>query len=83
MRGAMLWFNEVKDSGLILTEEGERLPVTGEGFAGGIRPKGRCAQAVVTFKVGESEGAREASEVVMVPTPNARRARRRHTSTAR
>jgi hypothetical protein len=83
MRGTMLWFNEAKDSGLLLTEEGERLPVPGDSFADGIRPKGRCAQAVVAFEVGENEGAREASEVELVPSQSSRRARRRHTSNAR
>ncbi len=83
MRGTMLWFNEAKDLGLILTEEGERLHVPGGSFAGGMRPKGRCAQALVTFEVGETEGAREANEVVLVPHENSRRARRRHTTTAR
>jgi len=29
MRGEMLWFNDVKDLGFILTEEGERLSVLG------------------------------------------------------
>ena len=31
MRGEMLWFNDVKDLGFILTEEGERLSVLGPG----------------------------------------------------
>src|SRR6266542_2202421 len=37
MQGTMLWFNEAEDFGFILTDEGERLSVLGEGFAGGAR----------------------------------------------
>jgi cold shock CspA family protein len=75
MQGTMLWFNEAEDFGFILTEEGERLSVLGEGFAGGARPKGRCAQTVVTFEVAESEGGRQAEDVAFVPEVAARRAR--------
>ena len=32
MRGKMLWFNEDKDLGFIMTDEGERLSVLGVGF---------------------------------------------------
>jgi hypothetical protein len=74
----MIWFNEAKDVGFIRTEEGERLSVLGAGFAGGTRPKGRCAQAVVTFEVGESDGRRTAEHVVFVQEVAARRARLRH-----
>jgi hypothetical protein len=77
MRGTMLWFNEAKDYGFILTEEGERLSVLGPAFAGGERPKGRCAEAVVTFEVTESEGRRQADGVAFVPEVAARRARLR------
>jgi cold shock CspA family protein len=56
----MLWFNEIKDFGFVLTEEGERLYVAGSGFAGGTRPKGRCAHALVSFEVAEAEGGRKA-----------------------
>ena len=37
----MLWFNEVKDYGFIMTEDGERLAVAGNGFAKGEKPEGR------------------------------------------
>lgn len=80
MRGAMLWFNEVKDTGFICTDEGERLPVPGEGFAGGERPKGRCARAVVSFELTEMAGVRCAGNVVLVEEDSPRRARRRHRS---
>jgi cold shock CspA family protein len=77
MQGTMLWFNEVKDCGVILTEEGERLSVPGDGFAGGMRPKGRCAKAAVSFEVVETKGERTANEVVLVPEASQRRARLR------
>jgi hypothetical protein len=76
MRGEMLWFNERKNHGFILTEEGERLSVLGEGFADGV-PAGRCAQAMVTFDVSEESGTRQATNVVFEPAVAARRARRR------
>ncbi len=82
-RGTMLWFNEVKDVGVLLTEEGERLPVSGSGFAGGLRPKGRCARAVVSYEVREIAGASEANEVAMVADEDCRRARRRRMSAVR
>jgi hypothetical protein len=78
MRGTMLWFNEVKDLGFIMTEEGERLSVLGTGFAGGTRPKGRCADAVVSFDVAVTDAGREAQNVVFVPEADRRRARLRH-----
>ncbi|MGB2951801.1 MAG: hypothetical protein WBB74_00255 [Gaiellaceae bacterium] len=77
MRGKMLWFNEVKDRGFIVTDEGERLSVVGSGFALGAKPNGRCAEAVVTFEVNESRGQRQAEGVTFVPEVAARRARRR------
>ncbi|MGB2876095.1 MAG: hypothetical protein WBB76_11565 [Gaiellaceae bacterium] len=63
MRGKMLWFNEVKDHGFIMTDEGERLSVLGGGFAGGVRPEGRCAHKIVTFGVDDSSGTRQAQAV--------------------
>ncbi len=79
----LVWFNEVKDVGVLLTEEGERLPVSGSGFAGGLRPKGRCARAVVSYEVREIAGASEANEVAMVADEDCRRARRRRMSAVR
>jgi cold shock CspA family protein len=75
MRGKMLWFNEVKDLGFILTDEGERLSVRGEGFAEGQRPEGRCAQLKVSFEVAETDGDRQAENVVLVDETSPRRAR--------
>ena len=77
MRGQMLWFNEVKDYGFIMTDEGERLAVAGKGFAKGEKPEGRCAQKVVTFDVDESDGVRQAQNVVFEPEVVGRRARMR------
>jgi hypothetical protein len=77
MRGKMLWFNEVKDYGFIMTDEGERLSVLGPGFANGSRPVGRCAEAVVSFEVNATTGTRQAENVIFEPEVAARRARMR------
>jgi cold shock CspA family protein len=78
MRGTMLWFNEVKDFGFIVTDEAERVRVPGSGFAVDGKPAGRCAGKAVSFVVKETEAGREADEVVFVPEVSPRRARRRH-----
>ena len=77
MRGQMLWFNEAKDHGFIMTDEGERLAVAGEGFAGGERPVGRCAHKVVSFEIDANGGTRQARNVVFEPEVAAHRARLR------
>jgi len=77
MRGKMLWFNDVKDLGFILTDEGERLSVLGPGFAEGERPKGRCAHSVVSFEIDERDGERQAQMVTFVEESSSRRARLR------
>jgi cold shock CspA family protein len=77
MRGKMIWFNEKKDHGFIRTDEDERLQVLGSGFAGGERPVGRCAEAVVTFDITERSGIRHAQNVRFEPDATARRARLR------
>ena len=79
MRGTMLWFNQVKDLGVISTEAGERLPVYGSDFAQGERPTGRCAGAFVTFGVTQPDEERKATDVSFVPEVVPRRARMRHT----
>jgi hypothetical protein len=71
----MLWFNEAKDQGFIMTDEGERLAVAGEGFAVGERPVGRCAHRVVTFVIDDSGDRRQARSVAFEPEIAARRAR--------
>jgi cold shock CspA family protein len=74
----MLWFNEVKDFGFISTEAGERLFVHGAGFAGGDRPKGRCAGLVVSFDVAQDAGNRRAENTVLEVETSPRRARLHH-----
>jgi hypothetical protein len=63
MRGKMLWFNDAKDLGFIMTDEGERLSVLGSGFAAGHRPEGRCARQVVTFEINDEGDTRQAEKV--------------------
>jgi hypothetical protein len=75
MRGQMLWFNEAKDHGFIMTDEGERLAVAGEGFATGERPVGRCAHKVVSFEIDASGETRQARNVAFERAVVARRAR--------
>jgi hypothetical protein len=75
MRGQMLWFNEAKDHGFIMTDEGERLAVAGEGFATGERPVGRCAHRVVSFEIDASGETRQARKVAFERAVVARRAR--------
>ena len=77
MRGQMLWFNEEKDHGFIMTDEGERLAVPGDAFAGSERPEGRCAHRVVTFVIDGTNGSRQARDVAFVPDAVAHRARMR------
>ena len=79
----MLWFNEEKDHGYISTDAGERLYVAGTGFAGGVRPKGRCAGLAVTFRVTKDGGVRQAEETALLTDAPNQRARRRHGGTGR
>jgi hypothetical protein len=74
----MIWFNSAKDHGFIRTEEDERLLVTGDGFAAGEKPDGRCASMAVTFQIEENgDGERHARNVVFEQEVAARRARLR------
>jgi cold shock CspA family protein len=82
-RGTMIWFNEEKDHGYISTEGGERLYVAGTGFAGGVRPKGRCAGLPVTFRVTKNDGVRQAEETSLLTDAPSQRARRRHGGSGR
>ena len=73
----MLWFNVTKDHGFIRTEEDERLLVTGDGFADGEKPEGRCAHMTVTFQIEANGGERQARNVAFEQEVAARRARLR------
>jgi hypothetical protein len=75
VRGAMLWFNEVKGHGFILTEDGERLYVDRAGFVGEAAPVGRCARLVVSLTVSDRDGERKAIDVSLVPEEQHGRAR--------
>jgi hypothetical protein len=77
VRGSMLWFDEAKDYGFILTDEGERLYVARDGFVNGKAPVGRCARLAVELSVGEHDGERVAVNVSLVEDEPQRRARRR------
>ena len=77
MNGTILWFNAVKDLGLITTEEGGRFPLLGTGFADGERPTGRCAGADVTFRVAGRGQEQQAEDVRFVQEVAPRRARMR------
>jgi cold shock CspA family protein len=78
MHGTMLWFNQLKDLGVITTEDDERLSVDGSDFADGERPRERCAGAVVSFEVAGHDEERKATGVRFVPELAPRRARMRH-----
>ena len=73
----MLWFDEAKDYGFILTEEDERLYVDREGFVAQEAPVGRCARLPVRLTVTERDGTRIAVDVSVISEEAPRRARRR------
>ena len=86
MRGQMLWFNNERGSGLIRTNEGERLFVDRTGFLPGLAPIGRCAGKEVSFlrQPGTGDDVDHAVAVVMVEEHSPRRARlRRPNGTSR
>lgn len=85
MNGTMLWFNEEKGYGFVLTEDGERVRVERDGFRQGHVPVGRCARLPVQLKLEAADGAEpRAVDVRLVPEEEQRRARLRrgggHTS---
>ena len=80
VNGTMLWFNETKDYGFVLTEDGERLYVDRDGFVDGAAPVGRCSERPVRLTVGERDGKRIAIEVSFVAEEAHGRARRRGSS---
>jgi hypothetical protein len=77
VRGAMLWFDEAKDYGFVLTEQGERVRVDRDGFVEKAAPVGRCAGLPVQLTVTERDGTRIAVDVSLVPEETHGRARRR------
>jgi hypothetical protein len=77
VKGTMLWFNEAKGYGFVLTEDGERLRVDLDRFVHGTAPVGRCARRSVSLGVGERDGERIAVDVSLVTDEAPRRARRR------
>jgi cold shock CspA family protein len=80
MHGEMLWFDEKKDFGFILTQDEERLYVHRSGFLPGEVPVGRCARTKVSFEreVRDLDGVAHAVSVSQVEEAAPRRARRRH-----
>jgi hypothetical protein len=76
----MLWFDEAKHYGFILTDDDERLYVDRDGFVDGAAPVGRCARRPVRFNIVERDRQRIAVDVVLVSEEAPRRARRRTSS---
>jgi hypothetical protein len=72
--GTMLWFNAVKDRGVLQMALGERLDVPGTAFLPGEKPVERCGGKAVEFETVEGAVTR----VAFVPEPSPRRARLRH-----
>ena len=75
VQGTMLWFNEVKDFGVIETDEDGRFEVCGEDFEPGHKPVGRCKGTPVTFTASGEIEQRRALEVSVIPERDTRRAR--------
>ena len=78
MNGTILWFNAVKDLGVVTADDGERVALLGTGFAEGERPTTRCTGAAVTFQIAERGEERQAEDVRFVAEVAPRRARMRH-----
>lgn len=83
MHGKMMWFNAARDDGMIVLDDGSRVSVRGESFAGGERPEGRCASRPVQFRVGAGTEGLQAEDVVFLPEEDPRRARLRHGGSSR
>ena len=81
VNGTMLWFDEAKDFGFILTEEGERIYVHRSGFLPGEAPVGRCARRAVRLTATVQNGKRVAVHVSMAPEVAHGRARWRSSNT--
>jgi hypothetical protein len=50
VRGTMLWFNDEKNLGALLSDVGDRIDVPGAAFLPGEKPLGRCAGRAVEFE---------------------------------
>jgi hypothetical protein len=46
----MLWFNDAKDLGALVTDVGDRIEVPGAAFSPGEKPLGRCGGKAVEFE---------------------------------
>ena len=77
MRGELRWFNEERQDGVIVSEDGSNVVVLGSGFAPGRAPAGKCAGTPVSFELADESGEWRAVSVVVLEAPPARRARRR------
>jgi cold shock CspA family protein len=77
MRGELLWFNEERQDGVIVLDDGSKVVVLGSGFAPGHAPEGRCAGLPVSFDLVEESGERRAVSVVVLDDLPVRRARLR------
>lgn len=73
VRGTMLWFNDDKNLGVLLTDLGDRIDVPGAAFLPGEKPLGRCAGRAVEFELLEGG----VSALAFVQELNPRRARLR------
>lgn len=77
----MLSFNQAKDFGFILTEEGERIYVHRSGFLPGEAPVARCPRRAVRLTATVQNGMRVAIDVSMAPEVAHGWARRRSSNT--
>lgn len=73
LTGTMLWFNPEKDLGALRTADGERIEVSGDAFAAGEKPVGRCKGMTIEF---DAPGGAIA-EIAFLPEVMPRRARMR------
>jgi hypothetical protein len=77
LRGELLWFNEERQDGVIVADDGSRVVVLGSGFVPGHVPVGRCAGTPVAFELADVDGEPRAVDVAVVEIADSRRARRR------
>lgn len=76
MRGKMLWFNEEKNRGVIVADDGEQISVLRSGFVG-TAPEGTVGGISVEFRIADDADGRRAESVRILPDISPRRARRR------